>query len=109
MSLRKDLGHSIRRYRERAGLSQAEFAARLGRSTQSLSKIERGVSAPTLESLEVIARVLAVPVRDLFTDAPSPQTAPELERITARLATVPAADLPWVREVLAVILRNGRR
>lgn len=46
--------------------TQKEFAEKLGISVDFLSLIERGVNAPSLETLEQIAKVLRVPVMALF-------------------------------------------
>ncbi len=65
------LGPTIRRLRERAGLTGAELSRRSGGiDPRTLSAIERGrIRNPSLERLQRIARGLGCLVSDLFTGA----------------------------------------
>lgn len=56
----------IRPLREGAGLTQAELAGRIGVTRQTLIAIEQGRYSPTLELAFQIARVLGVPLDDVF-------------------------------------------
>jgi len=47
-------------------LTQEQFAEALGVSPEFVSNMERGINAPSFETLERIASVFAIPVRDLF-------------------------------------------
>jgi transcriptional regulator with XRE-family HTH domain len=47
-----ELGNALRTTRERLGLSQRRLAVRAGTSQDAISRIERGVEAPTLERFE---------------------------------------------------------
>lgn len=51
-------GRLIRAARERHGLSQSELAYRALSSQQSISRIERGLVSPSVETLERIATAL---------------------------------------------------
>ena len=44
-----EIGRALREARERQGLSQRRLALRAGTSQDAISRIERGVEAPTLE------------------------------------------------------------
>jgi transcriptional regulator with XRE-family HTH domain len=55
-----------RTFRRNAGITQAELAARINRTGEAISNIERGKSQPTLETLIAIAETLEVPLRDFF-------------------------------------------
>lgn len=59
-------GSNLKKYRERAGLSQTEFAERLGCNPKYLSEIETGKSFASSEMLEDITEVLDIPVSFLF-------------------------------------------
>lgn len=52
------LGRIVAEVRKDRGLGQAELAAGLGLTQSGLSRIERGDTAPTVEQLADIARVL---------------------------------------------------
>lgn len=58
--------NSIRTIREGAGLTQAELAARIGVTRQTLIAIEQGKYSPSLELAFQIARVFAVGLDELF-------------------------------------------
>ena len=64
--LRKDFGNRLRAIRHERKLPQEQLAERLGISVDFLSLIERGINAPSFETLEQMARNLRIPVRSLF-------------------------------------------
>lgn len=47
-------------------MTQEEFAELLGISVDFLSMVERGVGAPSFESIEAFSLALGVPIRDFF-------------------------------------------
>jgi transcriptional regulator with XRE-family HTH domain len=65
-------------FREKKGLSQAEFGKKLGMTTQTVQKWEKGTTFPALVLLEDIARLLGVSQAQLFPQTiPAPAPAPE--------------------------------
>jgi transcriptional regulator with XRE-family HTH domain len=56
-------GSVIREIRLRAGLTQKQLARRLGTKQSVVSRWETGSAAPTLETLQTIARVCGFEVR----------------------------------------------
>ncbi len=48
------------------GLTQEELAARIDRSVDAVSNLERGLNLPGFETLASLARALDVPIRDFF-------------------------------------------
>jgi transcriptional regulator with XRE-family HTH domain len=65
-SLKRDFGIRLRSIRKARDLSQERFAEVLGISVDFLSLIERGINAPSFDTLEMIAKRLRVPVKALF-------------------------------------------
>jgi transcriptional regulator with XRE-family HTH domain len=59
------LGETIRAKRVKTGLSQEKLAEKAGLSTVFISRIERGVESPSVDSLVKIAKALRAHVRDL--------------------------------------------
>ena len=53
-----EIGRALREARERQGLSQRRLALRAGTSQDAISRIERGVEAPTLERFTQLMLVL---------------------------------------------------
>jgi transcriptional regulator with XRE-family HTH domain len=59
-------GARLREIRLQRRMTQERFAETLNISVDFLSLIERGVSAPSFNTLEQIAKRLRLPVADLF-------------------------------------------
>lgn len=60
------LGMRIREVRKARGLSQEKLAEKVGVDPKQISRIEGGKSAPSLDTLEAIAKHLQVEMKDLF-------------------------------------------
>jgi len=88
-------------------MSQADLAEAIGRSLQTVGKIERGKSAPSFETLQALGRVLEVPVSAFFQIGPHEAGADDaLARIVGRLAPLPPEKLAWIETVIAAALRG---
>jgi len=64
--LRVQFGRRLRALRIERELTQEDLANAAGVSTVFISSIERGKYAPSFDNLTKLARVLDVPVKDLF-------------------------------------------
>jgi transcriptional regulator with XRE-family HTH domain len=80
----KDLGRMLRTTRERLGLSQRRLAVRAGTSQDAISRIERGVEAPTLERFEQLMLAMGQRLVLEVESLESPVPANELD-VSARL------------------------
>lgn len=69
-TLRKQFGKKLRSIRKRRSMTQEEFAELLDISVDFLSLVERGLNAPSFESIEAFSISLNIPVRDFFDFAP---------------------------------------
>lgn len=65
-TLRYRFGKRLRFIRRQKDLTQEQLAEAVGISVEFLSNLERGINAPSFETLEKLAAVLAVPVQELF-------------------------------------------
>ena len=65
-SLRVQFGRHLRRLRLVRGMTQEQFAEAARVSVDFLSLVERGINAPSFETLERFARALKVRVGELF-------------------------------------------
>jgi transcriptional regulator with XRE-family HTH domain len=65
------IGHQVRALRVAAGSSGGELATKSGVSRSMLSRIERGLVSPSVETLDRIASGLGVPVSRFFSDQTS--------------------------------------
>ncbi len=66
-TLRKQFGVRLRQIRAERRMTQERFAEVLNISVDFLSLVERGISAPSFETLERIAKRLRMSVAELFT------------------------------------------
>lgn len=64
--LRKQFGQRLLSIRRQRRLTQEQLAELVGISVDFLSLIERGINAPSFETLEVLAKGLDMPVAHLF-------------------------------------------
>ena len=64
--MNEKLGKRIRRARKDKKISQEELADRVGLHYTTISRIERGISNPPVQTISKIARALKVSLSDLF-------------------------------------------
>jgi transcriptional regulator with XRE-family HTH domain len=65
-TLRTRFGRRLRYIRRQKDLTQEQLAEAVGISVEFLSNMERGINAPSFETLEKLSGVLQVPVEELF-------------------------------------------
>jgi transcriptional regulator with XRE-family HTH domain len=60
------IGHEVRAFRKKLGITVADLAAATDISIGMLSKIENGITSPSLTTLQSLSRALGVPVTAFF-------------------------------------------
>ena len=65
-------GAKVKSLRKQAGLTQAQLAEQIDKTTDTVSNIERGFSMPRLSTAKAIADALKVEIAELFQFTPSP-------------------------------------
>lgn len=65
-NLRIKFGKNLRRIRRQKDFTQEQLAEATEISVEFLSNIERGINAPSFETLEKLSKVLGVPVKEFF-------------------------------------------
>ena len=71
-ALKIAVGSQVRAARKRAGLTQEALAAAVGRTSESISNIERGMQLPSIETLADLGRILSIPIADFFDSVEQP-------------------------------------
>ena len=61
------VGAKITEIRLERQFTQAELAESIGITVESISRLERGVSFPSLKTVEKISNALKVPIKEFFT------------------------------------------
>jgi len=83
MDQKKRIGLRIRELRKAEGWSQELLAEKIGRSAETISHLERGLSYPKLESVIRLAAAFKMSVGDII----DPVTDPHAEPARAKLLT----------------------
>lgn len=65
-ALEKAIGRQVKRYRKQLGLTITQMCSRTGLSAGMVSKIENGITSPSLATLRSLSTALNVPVTALF-------------------------------------------
>ncbi|MDO9418207.1 helix-turn-helix domain-containing protein [Pararhizobium sp.] len=69
------IGHEVRAFRKKLGITGADLASATGISLGMLSKIENGNISPSLTTLQSLSRALGVPVTAFFRRYEEPRNA----------------------------------
>ena len=67
--LRITFGKNLRRARRQKDYTQEQLAEAAEISVEFLSNIERGINAPSFETIERLSKVLRVPAKVFFEDS----------------------------------------
>lgn len=111
-TLSEQIGMIVRRLRKARGWNQAQLAAKAELSVEMINRIERGRVVPSLRTVEMLASVFEVPVRDLFgvgDYALQPGRADALVRLIDRVAGLDDDDLNWVDDLVRTALARKVR
>lgn len=66
LSLKESIGIRVKAARLFCQLTQVQLAEKIGRTEETVSNIERAVTAPKIETLERLSHVLCVPMCEFF-------------------------------------------
>ena len=80
--IEKSIGKSIRKYREKANISQEMLAEAVELSITSISNIERGINYPTMDNFIKIANYIGASADELLSGAVDKSYVIELSEIT---------------------------
>ena len=88
----------VRQLRQAKGMKANELAAAAGISAPMLSQVERGLVDPSLETLRQIARVLDVPLFELFVTAVDREQLHITRSGSEITLTTPSGDMSYRRK-----------
>lgn len=113
MEIGKLVGRRIKELREMRGLTQAQLANLLDKSVETISNFERGKVLTGLPTLDRLAAVLNVRVKDFFEDIPA-QAVRRVESAFAQTVRnaadlLPEDDLEIVAGLVDVLESRRRR
>jgi transcriptional regulator with XRE-family HTH domain len=95
ISLQKRLGLNIATRRKSLSWTQEYLAQHMGVDTETISRFERGVTAPSLKSIEKLAGLLSVTIADLLSENTPPEPT-QLEALSRLLEPLVEEDINYV-------------
>ena len=105
--LQQKIGQGIAKYRKAAGLTQEQLAAKLQVAHETVSRMERGVSMPSVMTLHRIANALGVEVQEFFAaEAGDSEKARALDNLLTLLKRRPGHEIRMVNELASVALEQ---
>jgi transcriptional regulator with XRE-family HTH domain len=111
----KLIGSQIARFRKEREFTQAELAEKVDVTVETVSRLERGVSIPSIKTLEAVSKALSVRLKDLFDFEREErkmnltQEEKEIRKITSYLKTRDINDIRFGFHILKNIFKNLNR
>ena len=102
---RELLGARIKEIRRLRSISQERLAETVGLDSKFISKIEVGRSSPSLETMENIANVLNVEIKDLFEFAHLQAGGVKTEEIEQLLAGADEEKKRTIMKIVRAVVR----
>jgi transcriptional regulator with XRE-family HTH domain len=96
--------------RAKAGLTQAQVAAKLDIANETLSRLERGTQWTDFETLVALSRLYAVEWVDMMAIFPGPRTGKRalVQEVCDLLQGAPLAEVELVRDIAETLARRRR-
>ena len=98
----KSIGRTLAQRREIKSLTQDQVAEALHIGTEAVSRMERGITMPTIQRLAELADIYGCGIDELLI-ASSTRTGDQAELISQILQTLPEADRAMIVEVVQKI------
>lgn len=111
-TLKKHVGKRVKAARKSAGLTQEQLAAKIEKSVETISNLERGHTAPSLDTLCLVAEALDFQIdwflREFKNASDGSSENILIEEIDAFIQNMNELELRQVVEIVR-ILRSNRR
>jgi transcriptional regulator with XRE-family HTH domain len=109
LELRELFGTSLRQCRRARRLTQAQLAEATDLSLEMIGRLERGLTAPSFDTIAALVEALQIAPIELFGGEPGAITGERwevLDRIAKLLASSSDAELRRAERVLNALLRD---
>ena len=103
----KRIGKRIKQRREQIGLTQEQFAEKLGVAPNYISTIERGASFPRCEKLIAIINGLETSADAIFCDVIDHTTEYRASVLSQKLQALPPADQKRILEIVQFMVQQA--
>ena len=101
--LNKKIGKRIAKFRKQSELSQSGLAEKTGLSTEYISRLERGVNAPSIKTLDVLADTLDLSIRDFVSFSEDEDWEMEIEALVVLLKNKKGRSIRKIFKVAEVL------
>ena len=102
------IGEKIRKVRQNRRITQEVLAEKINVTPTHVSRIERGTSSPSLQTLVDICNVLGITIDDLMQDSLPAAKSKINTRLEAVLADCTVAELNFLANVIPTLLHELR-
>jgi transcriptional regulator with XRE-family HTH domain len=99
----KTMGEIISQKRKEKGMTQADLAAKMNVTDKAVSKWERGLSCPDVNSLSTLAEAFDMPVSELLNAKSNDAPQKEIQEIIALIMKAIPLAMGVAVTVLAII------
>ena len=103
----KRIGKRIKECREKLGLTQDQFAEKIGLSVNYISTVERGGSFPRYEKLIKIINGLEVSADAIFCDVIDHAVEYKENELSRRLSALPAEEQNRILQMLDLMIKQA--
>ena len=105
----KRIGERIKQCREQLGLTQEQFAERLGLTTNYISTVERGASFPRCEKLIAIINGLETSADAIFCDDITHTSEYRSGILSEELKELPAEEQQRILEIVELMIKQAKK
>ncbi|OGQ59637.1 MAG: hypothetical protein A3J24_05805 [Deltaproteobacteria bacterium RIFCSPLOWO2_02_FULL_53_8] len=109
-SIEKRLGSRITEARLFRKLTQSELAEMIDVSVETISRIERGVSFPSIKTVEKIAVALKLSLKTLFEcedeQFRNQSSERELAKLVGLLRTLDKSEIIYIHKIIKAVCKN---
>lgn len=105
----KRIGERIKQCREQLGLTQEQFAERLGLTTNYISTVERGASFPRCEKLIAIINGLETSADAIFGDVITHTSEYRSGILSEELKELPAEEQQRILEIVELMIKQAKK
>lgn len=109
-NIEKLIGARIAKIRKEREITQERLAASINVATETISRLERGVSIPSLATLERISRALHCPLKELFdfeySESKGSAFENEINKLIAFLKTKNFDDVKMCHRILKAVFEQ---
>ena len=104
----KRIGKRIKECRERLGLTQEQFAEKIGFTTNYISTIERGASFPRCEKLILLLNGLETSADAIFCDVLAHSAPAKASILSEQISDLPSVEQQRILDMVELMVKQAK-